>query len=226
MNVVGIDCSSPRGSVALCTSDGIVTEREWSADSRDDAVMWTLLRELLVDHAMDWGAVHVWVAGCGPGSYTGLRIAITAARVLALAGNSVAVGLDSGWATAQRAMELVPAEQILVAGDARRGQAWYGLFRRNDAGLAVQIVPWSLCPLAKVAELVPPGGVGCSPDWERLSKAPSFRPDVSCWWPHSVPPSARWLAERAAELAQSGEPLNPPSPVYLHPPVETPTISR
>ncbi len=68
--------------------------------------------------------------GLGPGSYTGLRIGLTAAKTLAYAAGKPLVPLDSLEAIARNAPD--DARQVVVAVDAQRGDAYLAEFGLRD----------------------------------------------------------------------------------------------
>jgi tRNA threonylcarbamoyladenosine biosynthesis protein TsaB len=81
--------------------------------------------------AADLGAIGV---GLGPGSFTGLRVGLAAAKALAYAVGCPLVGLDSLEAIARGAP--ADARTIRVAADAQRGELFAADFARDEPGAA------------------------------------------------------------------------------------------
>jgi len=73
--------------------------------------------------------VDVLAVGLGPGSYTGLRVGLTAAKTLAYATGATLIGLDSLHAIAFNAP--VHASRVSVIADAQRGQVYVAEFVRR-----------------------------------------------------------------------------------------------
>ena len=69
----------------------------------------------------------------GPGSFTGLRIGIAAARGLSLALGIPAVGVSTLAALAAQAQQAFPGETVLALIDAHRGEIYAGLFGPDGA---------------------------------------------------------------------------------------------
>lgn len=99
-NLLVIDTSTGQPAVGIRSRAGGVYVSSFLATGRHgrDLVpsIGNLLREANL-RVMDLGVVAV---GLGPGSYTGLRIGLTAARTLAYTAGAVLLGFDSleGWA--------------------------------------------------------------------------------------------------------------------------------
>ena len=80
--------------------------------------------------------LHVVAVGLGPGSYTGLRIGLTAARTLAYTAGAVLLGFDSleGWARTAPSQAL----RVHVVSDAQRDEVYAADFERNASSDALK----------------------------------------------------------------------------------------
>ena len=125
MNVLAIDCSTSRGSVALLCGGALRFSEEFLAERSHTATLFGCLERAreLVDRP------DIVAVGLGPGSYAGTRIAISAAIGFQLGLGSKLVGIPS-----VSALETDHAEYIAV-GDARR-DSYY--FTRVQAGCCLQ----------------------------------------------------------------------------------------
>ena len=90
-----------------------------------------LLEEVLVEGGIGWGDLRALAVGTGPGNFTGVRIAVAAARGLALGLGIPAVGV-----TRLEALAHGLPRPVIVIEDARRGQVYVQLFTRGGAGIA------------------------------------------------------------------------------------------
>lgn len=93
-----------------------------------------LLEEVLAEGGIGWRDLAALAVGTGPGNFTGVRIAVAAARGLALGLGIPAVGI-----TTLEALAFDRREAVLVAQDARRGQAYVQAFL-NGAGQTAALV--------------------------------------------------------------------------------------
>lgn len=108
--VLALDLSSPRGVLAVVRDGEVLHEAAFVSERSHNARLFAPLAEAL--DVLGDGPARI-VVGTGPGSYTGVRIAIAAAQGIALARGWPVFGLPS-IATATE----VPCR---VLGDARRG---------------------------------------------------------------------------------------------------------
>ncbi|MCX7818889.1 MAG: tRNA (adenosine(37)-N6)-threonylcarbamoyltransferase complex dimerization subunit type 1 TsaB [Kiritimatiellae bacterium] len=219
--VVALDLSAAVGSAAWMEQDDTIAEIEWPQPPRDNRATFEHLRALLFSEGRHPAQVELWVVGCGPGAYSGLRIATAAIHMFAAPLGRPVIGIDSGLATGDELLRRVPVDDAIIAGDARRGLAWFGRIRRADDGSAELVAPWSLCALTELEAKVPPAGCGGSAEWSRLAHAARLTAAEGRWWPEDLVPRARHLARRAIELWTRGQPLPPALPIYLQPPVAT-----
>jgi tRNA threonylcarbamoyladenosine biosynthesis protein TsaB len=149
----------------------------------------------------------------GPGTFTGTRIGVAAARALALSSGKEVVGASSLAVMAEAALrELLPppGTDLAVAVDARRGQAYVQLFA------ASALEPKSPPLLLSIEEA---GRIGAGPlivvgsAAEAVATAASGR-RMAARLPDLLPDAAA-LARMAFELPASQGPL---VPLYLRPP--------
>jgi len=128
---LALDTSTPCGSVALLRDDEPLAEQTFprarSADGLFDAIA-----------AVSAGFVPNLIAvGLGPGSFTGIRAGIAAARGLALPGKTPIKGVSSFDVLALTALPQMPpdATVLCVLADARRGEVYSGLYGRDGQPL-------------------------------------------------------------------------------------------
>lgn len=150
MIVLAIETAGVRGGVALLR-DGhppreVVLEGSRILGAELAPTIKRLLRETNPGRAPDLIVVDV-----GPGSYTGLRIGIAAAKGLAFAWGCALLGVSAADALAAATPE---AERALVAFDASRGEVWAARYTRREGqltcdGEATLAAPETIQPAAR-----------------------------------------------------------------------------
>lgn len=109
--VLALDLSTPRGVIAVLRPDGQPASTAiFTSERSHNAQVFAPLRAAL---ASVGAGPALLVIGTGPGSYTGVRIAIAAAQGIALARGWPLIGLPS--------IATGPHAAYQVLGDARRG---------------------------------------------------------------------------------------------------------
>jgi tRNA threonylcarbamoyladenosine biosynthesis protein TsaB len=133
MITLAIDTSTPRGAVALLRDDKPLGEetfdrsRTGGGENLFDAAAGLLSKNEL--RAADIGLLAV---GLGPGSFTGIRAGIAAAKGLAMPRKLPIKGVSSYDALALTALPKMPRDcpQMCVLGDARREEIYFALYDR------------------------------------------------------------------------------------------------
>jgi tRNA threonylcarbamoyladenosine biosynthesis protein TsaB len=131
MNFLVLDTSTDRGVIGISDRSGsqhvAITDRA----RRHGRDLIPRLADTLRDVGLRPNDIDVIAVGLGPGSYTGLRVGLTAAKALAYATGASLLGLDSLEAVAQSA----PAEpgRVSVIADAQRGYLYVADFVREAA---------------------------------------------------------------------------------------------
>lgn len=124
MTILGIDTSTTLGSVALLVDGELRLDETFSADRSHTASLFSVLERAraLVEK------IDVVAVGLGPGSYAGIRIAISAAIGFQIGVGARIVGLPSVAALN------TPESRFCAVGDARR-ETFY--FARVEGGACI-----------------------------------------------------------------------------------------
>jgi len=92
--VLAFDTSAAYCAAALLSGDRVVKSTAEAMTRGQAERLMPLLQELLADVGTNWGDLSALGVGVGPGNFTGIRIAVSAARGLALGLDVPAVGVS------------------------------------------------------------------------------------------------------------------------------------
>ena len=163
MIYLAIETSDPRGSLALFDSEGVRQEDTFSSDMAHAREFADRIDKLLCQggfSARELGGISV---SAGPGSYTGCRVGVTAAKTLAIALRIPVVALSSLEVMAAFAMES-PGSGREVGGravdsfipvlDGRRGFFYGAQFRHGEGSRPQRMAEDQVAPLSELAGLL------------------------------------------------------------------------
>lgn len=125
--ILGVDCSGAAASVALCCGATQLAGTSHAARYGHGSRLMGMIEAVLVKAETTLQDVGYIACGTGPGSFTGIRTALAAAKGLALGLEIAAVGLDSLSALSSRPLSDGNAFRLRLM-DSRRGT----LFSRLD----------------------------------------------------------------------------------------------
>lgn len=133
MLILALDTASPSGSVAVLRDGSLLGVISTTVDETYSSRLFRQLEFLLAELHLQVSQFDVFAVAAGPGSFTGLRVGIAAAKGWAEVFGKPIVAVSGLEAVAAQ----MPASDGLVASvvDARRGQIYAGLYRRGPAGL-------------------------------------------------------------------------------------------
>lgn len=136
MRIVAIDTASEYGSLALLEGQSVLEELPLHSPEGFGHVLFVHLQRLMERHGWAYESVGGYVAGAGPGSFTGVRIALAAVKGLAEASGSKAAAVSNLQAMAA----FGSAKRRAAFYDARRGEVYGGLFAANLEPLSEEVV--------------------------------------------------------------------------------------
>ncbi|MCC6859325.1 MAG: tRNA (adenosine(37)-N6)-threonylcarbamoyltransferase complex dimerization subunit type 1 TsaB [Bryobacterales bacterium] len=151
MKILSIDTTREFGSLALCDSGEIVEEVLLHSPEGFSTVLFERTGRLLRAHDWEPGDVDCFAAASGPGSFTGVRVGLAAAKGLAQALGKPVVAVSNLQALASCGSGPLRAPLL----DARRGEVYAALY---DAGLS-PVLPEVVTKLPAWLERLAPGEV-------------------------------------------------------------------
>ena len=128
MNTVAIETSSTIGSVACVANSRPIYERHFQKGLVHGRDLILELDRCLAEVEWSRSEIELIALSVGPGSYTGLRVGVAAAKALSFALKVDVIGVCSLDVIAENGPRT--ADHVAVAVDARRGQV-YGAFYTN-----------------------------------------------------------------------------------------------
>jgi tRNA threonylcarbamoyladenosine biosynthesis protein TsaB len=130
--ILALDTSSPSGSLAVLRDEAVLGAVGTNTDENFSSRLFRQLQFLLAELDLTLNQFDLFSVVAGPGSFTGLRVGLAAAK---------------GWAEVQRkpiaavsALEAVAAQshvrvaRVVAVLDARRGQRFFAVYRRTSSG--------------------------------------------------------------------------------------------
>lgn len=122
---LAIDTAAPRLQLALLMADGATDVSVDELGTGHAELIFGRIETLLARNALAYGNLQRLAVTTGPGSFTGLRIGLSAARGIALARGIPVVGVPSLLAIS---LSGEASQPVAVLVDARRGEAYLQTF--------------------------------------------------------------------------------------------------
>jgi tRNA threonylcarbamoyladenosine biosynthesis protein TsaB len=197
--IIAIETASTDLSVAIAADDGsLLGEDGWRSDHRGGQELLPRLLALLARDGHRLDEASAVAVGCGPGSFTGLRVGMSVAKGLALGLLRPVVGVPSleAW------LEAEPGAQAAVA---RAGAREAYLLLRGEATPRI-VDRDALPPEAGAASLVAPA---------ELAEAFGLAGAIS---PTRAAASVAAMAATRLAIDPAGDDLAHLEPTYLRPP--------
>lgn len=224
MNILALDTCFGACSVAAGCLDSAVGlplghEFELRQTGHAEALM-PMVERVMVRSGFSFVDIDRIAVTTGPGSFTGMRIGIAAARALSLATGAPVIGLPTLKVMAETARRLQALSEpdlplppvLMIAVDARKEQVYAQMF---GAGFDTHAAAAVLSP-ADAASLVPAGAVAVAGSGATLlaQHIDRSRTDAIFLFPE-LQPNAACLLSLAYDAPANESPVRP---LYLRPP--------
>lgn len=128
LKILALETTDAQGSVALCVGGEILATRRLDAERRSAQTLAPTIRDALTEFGWAPTDLDAIAVATGPGSFTGLRVGVATAKMLAWAVGAKIVGVD--------ALEAIACEIGRLPNDEERGVVSVGIdAQRGDAAV-------------------------------------------------------------------------------------------
>jgi len=231
MRILALDTATEACSCALLLDQSLL-RRDTQLRKGHAEIILSMVDELLREAGTALSMLDAIAFGCGPGSFTGVRLAASVAQGLAFGAGLGVIAVSDLRAVAQGVLGNAAAARVLVCNDARMQEVYWSCFERGADGLMHGVGGEHVGPPERV-ELPPQWGgahvgaadaLGTAQPLFGAGRGFAAYPDLrSRWLPQlaglddaRLPSAADMLPLAKAEL-QAGRLLPPEAalPVYL-----------
>jgi len=140
LKILAFDSSNYPLSVALIENEHIITEQTINIKRNHSIQLMPAIEEALTQSEWEFKELDRVAVAAGPGSYTGLRIAVTTAKSLAWSRDLDLVGVSSLKVLAANSFPK-KNQRIVPLFDARRQNIYTGLYKRDNEGKLLRSTP-------------------------------------------------------------------------------------
>lgn len=217
MKILALETATEACSAALYLN-GTITEQFQLAPREHNRLILPMIEILLQEAGLELKDLDGLAFGRGPGSFTGVRIATGVVQGLAFGADLPVAPVSSLAAMAQEALAETGEDYALPCIDARMGEVYWGVYRRDAEGLAELLGEEAVADASAVLFPEEAAGHGIGSGWGSYDTELTARlgSRVTGVLPDRFP-RARWIARLGAQiLAQGGGvAAEAAQPVYL-----------
>lgn len=202
LNILVIDTATEACSVALETQHRVISRFEVCPQEHSRKLL-PMVQEVLSEADLQLSQLDVLGVGAGPGSFTGVRIAMGMVQGLSFGARLPIVKVSTLQAMAQQCHANSDCQSVVSLIDARMSEVYFGHYQLDANGLMqlrneeLVIPPEELLqgPLSQAGEFTC-AGTG----WKAYEQLSAYRPqDIGVTYP-----DARWMLTMAKHQWQQG----------------------
>jgi tRNA threonylcarbamoyladenosine biosynthesis protein TsaB len=209
MKLLAIDTSTEVASVALMVGNEISCQEQPSQRMHAQLLL-PMIDKLMIEADLKMNHLDGVIFGCGPGSFTGLRIACSIAKGLAYAHDLGVIPVGSLAAIAHAVRAQKPHSAVLAVLDARMNELYWGYFLK-DTFIAVDNVTKAQDIQLPNEESIVLAGIGIDVYWDCFPD--SLKSQVSSRLP--LYPNAAAMIRLALDAAIEPISAAAAAPVYV-----------
>ena len=153
MLTLAFESSAKGASVALCDGEKLIAQTTQNCGLTHSVTLLPMAQALLQTSGYKLSDVELFAVAHGPGSFTGIRIGVSAVKGLAWGADKAAVGVSTLESMAYNGLAFGEGAVLCCVMDARRNEVYNALFEIRD-GAPVRITEDRPIALAALAEEV------------------------------------------------------------------------
>ena len=134
--ILAYDTSTDVLSIAVAAGEKILAETASDAYVRHSERLVPALEKILDSRRLRWKDIDAVAVGLGPGSFTGLRVGVTVAKVLAYSLKKKLIGV-SGFEAMARGAPLQDGT-VAIRMDAGKSMVYAAVYRKKSKGRGIQ----------------------------------------------------------------------------------------
>jgi len=164
MKILALDTATEACSVALMV-DGTISEKFQLAPREHNRIILPMIKEVLADAETSLSMIDAIAFGCGPGSFTGVRIAAGVVQGLSLGLDCPVIPISTLAALAFEAMMECHVDHAHAAIDARMGEVYWGSYQKVPGDVVQVVMDERVIPPDHVVATARPTDVGIGSGW-------------------------------------------------------------
>jgi tRNA threonylcarbamoyladenosine biosynthesis protein TsaB len=213
MRVLAIDTALEACSAAVLDTSGGITASETAVMTRGHAeALMPLIARVMIRAGIEFGDLDRIAVTTGPGSFTGLRVGISAARGIALAAGKSVIGLSTLAGFAAPLIADDDSTQVVAAIDARHDHIYLQVFGVNGRTLVgprtATVRDAARAAMTAPARIIGSAAKKLAAAWPKGAEPPLLVEQLGA-------PDIDWIARLGAAAAEAH---GPPKPLYLRAP--------
>lgn len=209
-NILAIETSSDACSIALCKRDEDFLFHDVMPQQHTKKLL-PLIDEMLINQDLSYQNLDAIAVGCGPGSFTGVRLACSVAQGLSYSLGISAIKVSSLEVMAEHFNTKYQAKKVVTLVNAHMGQIYLGIFEYDHelssfSEVGIQIEEFDVSGFTSETYFV---GNGCDLVKKQLNK---IKPKIYNHFPQAID-----LLNIAKKRLAKGQIIKPEMiiPVYL-----------
>ena len=152
MKLLALDAATEACSVAIKTPNEVFEYFEECPQQHSQKLL-PAVETLLSQAKLSLSELDGIVYGCGPGSFTGVRIGVSITQGLAFGADLKVVGVSNLAMMAQEAITQHDAKYVVTAIDARMSEVYFAIYK-NSNGMAEPVIKDVVCKPDNIGKIL------------------------------------------------------------------------
>lgn len=151
MTILALESSAGPASVAVLRDEKILYEANLNTQTTHSQTLMPMVDEAMKITGLNMNDIDLLAVACGPGSFTGVRIGVSAVKGMAFGGGKKCLGVSTLEAMAYNLLSINGTAVCVM--DARCSQVYCGIFKISD-GVVTRIAPDNALSISGLKEIL------------------------------------------------------------------------